>query len=78
MANDKQNIEGGGQTRVFISHLPGRILPETVTYPSSKVFRIYPERPRYYWSLTNWIWQVDAISRLYRSRHDKDQLKLLL
>ena len=23
-------------------------------------------------------WQVDAISRLYRSRHDKEELKLLL
>ena len=23
-------------------------------------------------------WQVNAISRLYRSRHDKEQLKLLL
>ena len=33
---------------------------------------------RRYWGLTNWIWQVDAISRLYRSRHDKEQLKLLL
>ena len=29
------------------------------------MFRIYPERPGYYWSLTNWIWQVDAISGLY-------------
>ena len=35
------------------------------------MFQIYPERPGCYWSLTNWIWQVDAISRLYRSRHDK-------
>ena len=35
------------------------------------MFRIYPERPGCYWSLTNWIWQVDTISRLYRSRHDK-------
>ena len=35
------------------------------------MFRIYPERPGYYWSLTNWIWQVDAISQLYRSHHDK-------
>ena len=33
---------------------------------------------RAYWGLTNWIWQVDAISRLYRSRHDKEQLKVLL
>ena len=35
------------------------------------MFRIYPERPGCYWSFTNWIWQVDTISRLYRSRHDK-------
>ena len=35
------------------------------------MFQIYPERPGCYWSLTNWIWQVDAISQLYRSRHDK-------
>ena len=35
------------------------------------MFRVYPERTGYYWSLTNWIWQVDAILRLYRSRHDK-------
>lgn len=28
---------------------------------SFKVFRNYPERPRCYWSLTDWIWQVDAI-----------------
>ena len=34
--------------------------------------------PGCFWSLTNWIWHVDAISRLYRSRHDKEQLKLLL
>ena len=33
------------------------------------MFLIYPERPGYFWSLTNWIWQVDAISLLYRSRH---------
>ena len=33
--------------------------------------QIYTERPGRYWSLTNWIWQVDAISRLYRSRHGK-------
>ena len=33
------------------------------------MFRIYPERPGYFWSLTNWIWQVDAISQLYRFRH---------
>ena len=37
---------------------------------------IYPERLGSYWSLPNWIWQVDAISRLYRSRQDKEQLKL--
>ena len=42
------------------------------------MFRIYPERLKCFWSLPNWIWQVDAISRLYRSRHDKEQLKLLL
>ena len=35
------------------------------------MFQIYTERPGCYWSLTKWIWQVDAISRLYRSRHDK-------
>ena len=35
------------------------------------MFRIYPERPGCYWSLTNWICQVDTISRLYRSRHYK-------
>ena len=35
------------------------------------MFRTYPETPGYYWSLTNWIWQADAMSRLYRSRHDK-------
>ena len=35
------------------------------------MFQIYTERPGCYWSLTKWVWQVDAISRLYRSRHDK-------
>ena len=35
------------------------------------MLRIYPERPGCYQDVTNWIWQVDAISRLYRSRHEK-------
>ena len=44
---------------------------------SSQVFRIYPERPGCYWSIPNWIWQVDTISLPYRSRQYKEQLKLL-
>ena len=43
----------------------------------SKMFWIYPERPGCCWSLTDWIWEVDAISRLYCSHHNKER-KLLL
>ena len=36
------------------------------------VIEVLPRSP------TNWIWQVDDISRLYRSPQGKKQLKLLL
>ena len=56
-----------------IMKLFGRIYVVTETDGNTEKQVRLPERPGCYWSLT--IWEVDAISRLYRSRHDKKLLK---
>ena len=55
------------RVRGFLSNFPSlNFKPLQV-----KCFESILNGPGYYWSLTNWIWQADAISRLHRSRHDK-------